>query len=309
MNKKIAFVFPGQGSQALGMLAAFAKRYPVIRETFMQASHVLRLDLWELCQEGPEAVLNQTEHTQPALLTASVALWRVWKQQQGFQPTFMAGHSLGEYSALVCAGSLDFVTAVDLVAKRGRFMQSAVPLGRGAMAAIVGLDPDEIQALCVAAAEGQVLSPANYNSIGQTVVAGDAAAVQRLINLAKPAGAKLAKLIPVSVPSHCALMKPAAKQLARVLEDITIDVPNIPVINNVDAAIEHDPSLIKKALIDQLTSPVRWVEIIQQFEKRDIEEIIECGPGKVLAGLNRRIVSIPTIPLYDPEVLQDALMG
>ncbi|TLY47338.1 MAG: ACP S-malonyltransferase [Gammaproteobacteria bacterium] len=309
MNKKIAFVFPGQGSQALGMLAAFAKRYPVIRETFMQASRVLRLDLWELCQEGPEAVLNQTENTQPALLTASVALWRVWKQQQGFEPTFMAGHSLGEYSALVCAGSLDFVTAVDLVAKRGRFMQSAVPLGRGAMAAIVGLDPDEIQALCVAAAEGQVLSPANYNSIGQTVVAGDAAAVQRLLNLAKPAGAKLAKLIPVSVPSHCALMKPAAKQLARVLEDITIDVPNIPVINNVDAAIEHDPSLIKKALIDQLTSPVRWVEIIQQFEKRDIEEIIECGPGKVLAGLNRRIVSIPTIPLYDPEVLQDALMG
>src|SRR5436190_770347 len=309
MNKKIAFVFPGQGSQALGMLAAFAKRYPVIRETFMQASRVLRLDLWELCQEGPEAVLNQTENTQPALLTASVALWRVWKQQQGFEPTFMAGHSLGEYSALVCAGSLDFVTAVDLVAKRGRFMQSAVPLGRGAMAAIVGLEPDEIQALCVAAAEGQVLSPANYNSIGQTVVAGDAAAVQRLLNLAKPAGAKLAKLIPVSVPSHCALMKPAAKQLARVLEDITIDVPNIPVINNVDAAIEHDPSLIKKALIDQLTSPVRWVEIIQQFEKRDIEEIIECGPGKVLAGLNRRIVSIPTIPLYDPEVLQDALMG
>lgn len=309
MNKKTAFLFPGQGSQAIGMLAVFAKYYPVIRETFMLASHVLRFDLWELCQEGPETVLNQTENTQPALLTASVALWRVWQQQEGFKPTFMAGHSLGEYSALVCAGALDFMTAVDLVVKRGRFMQAAVPAGSGAMAAIVGLDNEKIQALCVSAAEGQVLSPANYNSIGQTVVAGDVAAVQRLLVQAKQAGAKLAKLIPVSVPSHCALMKPAAKQLARVLEDITIDVPNIPIINNVDVAIEHDPDLIKKALVEQLYKPVRWVEIIQQLEKREIEEMIECGPGKVLAGLNRRIAPIPTIPLLDPEILQDALMG
>lgn len=309
MNKKIAFIFPGQGSQTLGMLAEFAKNYPVIRETFIQASHVLKFDLWELCQEGPEAVLNQTENTQPALLTASVALWRVWQQQQGLKPTFMAGHSLGEYSALVCAESLDFVTAVDLVAKRGRFMQAAAPAGAGAMGAIVGLDNEKIRKLCASLADSQVLSPANYNSIGQTVVAGDAAAVQRLLEQAKQAGAKLAKLISVSVPSHCALMKPAAKQLARALEDISIAVPNIPIINNVNVAIEHDPSRIKKALVEQLTNPVRWVEIIQKFEEHGIEEMIECGSGKVLAGLNRRITSVPTISLRDPEVLQDALMG
>lgn len=309
MNKKTAFLFPGQGSQALGMLAEFAKHYSIIRETFMLASHVLKLDLWELCQEGPEAVLNQTENTQPALLTASVALWRLWQEQEGFKPTFMAGHSLGEYSALVCAGSLDFKVAVDLVAKRGRFMQAAVPLGVGAMGAIVGLDNEKIHELCALAAEGQVLSPANYNSIGQTVVAGNSAAVRRLLDLAKQAGAKIAKLIPVSVPSHCALMEPAAKQLARVLEDITFYVPNIPIINNVDVAIEHDPSLIKKALVEQLYNPVRWVEIVQNLEKRGVEEMIECGPGKVLAGLNRRIGLIPTIPLCDPEILQDALAG
>ncbi len=309
MNKKTAFLFPGQGSQALGMLSTFAERYSIIRETFMKASHVLRFDLWELCQDGPEAVLNQTENTQPALLTASVALWRLWQEHNGLKPTFMAGHSLGEYSALVCAGSLDFLTAVDLVAKRGRFMQSAVPVGVGAMGAVVGLEREKIQTLCIEAAEGEVLSPANYNSIGQTVVAGNAAAVQRLLDRAKQAGAKLAKLIPVSVPSHCALMEPAAKQLARVLEDITINVPHIPIINNVDVAIEHDPSLIKKALVDQLTSPVRWVEIIQELENRGIKEMIECGPGKVLAGLNKRIVSVPTIPLRDPEILQDTLIG
>lgn len=309
MTKKIAFIFPGQGSQTLGMLAEFAKEYPLIQETFVQASHVLKFDLWELCQEGPAAALNQTENTQPALLAASVALWRVWRQQAGVRPTFMAGHSLGEYSALVCGGALDFVTAVRLVAERGRLMQTAVPPGVGAMAAIVGLDNDKLQALCDSLAENQVLAPANYNSIGQTVVAGDAAAVDRLIEQAKQAGAKLAKLIPVSVPSHCALMKPAAKHLAETLQTIHISVPHIPIINNVDVSIEHDPNLIKKALTEQLYSPVRWVEIIQALEKQGIEEFIECGPGKVLAGLNKRITSIPTRSIQDPEILEEALIG
>ena len=309
MTKKIAFIFPGQGSQTLGMLAEFAKEYPLIQETFAQASHVLKFDLWELCQEGPVTALNQTENTQPALLAASVALWRVWQQQRGVKPTFMAGHSLGEYSALVCGGALDFVTAVRLVAERGRLMQSAVPPGVGAMAAIVGLDNDKLQALCESLAEGQVLAPANFNAIGQTVVAGDAAAVDRLLKQAKQAGAKLAKLIPVSVPSHCALMKPAAKHLAETLKTIHISVPHIPFINNVDVGIEHDPRMIKKALVEQLYSPVRWVEIIQELEKRGIEEMIECGPGNVLAGLNKRITSIPTLSIQDPEVLQEALIG
>jgi [acyl-carrier-protein] S-malonyltransferase len=309
MTKKIAFIFPGQGSQTLGMLAEFAKEYPLIQETFAQASRVLKFDLWELCQEGPEAVLNQTENTQPALLTASVALWRVWQQQRGVKPTFMAGHSLGEYSALVCGGALDFVTAVRLVAERGRLMQAAVPPGTGAMAAIVGLDSDKIQMLCELLAEGQVLAPANYNAIGQTVVAGDAAAVDRLLKRAKSAGAKLAKLIPVSVPSHCALMKPAAKHLEETLKTIHICVPHIPFINNVDVGIEHDPLMIKKALVEQLYSSVRWVEIIQELEKRGIEEMIECGPGNVLAGLNKRITSIPTLSIQDPEILQEALIG
>lgn len=309
MTKKIAFIFPGQGSQTLGMLAEYAKDYSIIQETFMEASYGVNFDLWELCQLGPEAVLNQTENTQPALLAASVALWRVWRQQDGVRPTFMAGHSLGEYSALVCAEALDFMTAIRLVAERGRLMQAAVPAGAGAMAAIVGLDNDKIRALCESLAEGQVLAPANYNAIGQTVVAGDAAAVARLLEQAKQAGAKLAKLIPVSVPSHCALMKPAAERLAKTLENIEISVPFFPIINNVDVGIEHDPLLIKKALVEQLYNPVRWVEIIQDLEKRGMEEFIECGPGKVLAGLNKRITSIPTLSLQDPEILQEALIG
>lgn len=309
MAKKIAFIFPGQGSQTMGMLAEFAKEYPLIKETFIEASQVLNFDLWKLCQEGPAAALNQTENTQPALLAASVALWRVWLQQRGVKPVFMAGHSLGEYSALVCAGALDFLTAIRLVAERGRLMQAAVPPGAGAMAAIVGLDNDKLKALCVSLAEGQVLAPANYNSIGQTVVAGDATAVDRLLVHAKQAGAKLAKRIPVSVPSHCALMKPAAEHLAETLQTIPISVPTISVVNNVDVSIEQDPIAIKKALIQQLYNPVRWVEIIQFLEKQSIDEFIECGPGKVLAGLNKRITAIRTLSIQDPEILQEALIG
>lgn len=307
MTKKVAFIFPGQGSQTVGMLAELAKEYPLIQETFVQASEVLKFDLWKLCQEGPAVALNQTENTQPALLVASVALWRVWLQQQGVKPIFMAGHSLGEYSALVCAGALDFLTAVRLVAERGRLMQASVPPGGGAMAAILGLDNDKLRALCESLAEGQVLAPANYNSMGQTVVAGDAAAVDRLLQHAKQAGAKLAKRISVSVPSHCALMKPAAEHLAETLRTIPISVPHIPVINNVDVSIEQDPIAIKKALTQQLYSPVRWVEIIQFLEKQSIDEFIECGPGKVLAGLNKRITAIRTLSIQDPEILQEAL--
>lgn len=308
MTKKIAFIFPGQGSQALGMLAELAEHYPLIQETFAQASQALNFDLWELCQKGPATALNQTENTQPALLAASVALWRLWQQQRGLKPLYMAGHSLGEYSALVCAGALDFLTAVRLVAERGRLMQAAVPMGKGAMAAIVGLENSKLIALCDSLAEGQVLSPANYNAIGQTVVAGDSAAVDRLVAHAKQAGAKLAKLIPVSVPSHCALMKPAAEHLSETLKTVHISAPQIPVVNNVDVVIEHDAIAIKKALVKQLYSPVRWVEIIQWMEQQKLDEFIECGPGKVLSGLNKRITSIPCLSIHDPEILQNALI-
>ncbi|MFM2322275.1 MAG: malonyl CoA-acyl carrier protein transacylase [Pseudomonadota bacterium] len=309
MSKKIAFIFPGQGSQTLGMLLEFARHYPIIQETFAQASQVLKFDLWELCQQGPLSALNQTENTQPALLATSVALWRIWLQQRGVKPLYMAGHSLGEYSALVCAGALDFLTAIRLVAERGRLMQASVPVGKGAMAAIVGLDNDQLLSLCDSLAEGQVLAPANYNSIGQTVVAGDSAAVDRLVANAKQAGAKLAKRIPVSVPSHCALMKPAAEHLAETLQTIHFSAPQIPVINNVDVEIEDDPIQIKKALVKQLYHPVRWVEIIQWMEQQNIDEFIECGPGKVLAGLNKRISAIPTLSIQDPEILPNALVG
>ncbi len=221
----------------------------------------------------------------------------------------MAGHSLGEYSALVCAGALDYLVAIRLVTERGRLMQAAVPIGTGAMAAIVGLDKKSLQVLCDSLAEGQVLAPANFNSIDQTVVAGDVAAVERLLAQAKRAGAKLAKRISVSVPSHCELMKPAAEHLAETLQTIHINVPHIPVINNVNVCIEQDPIRIKQALTQQVYNPVRWVEIIQSLEKRGIEEFIECGPGKVLAGLNKRITSIPTLSIHDPEILQEALIS
>ncbi|MES2141983.1 MAG: ACP S-malonyltransferase [Pseudomonadota bacterium] len=309
MSKKIAFIFPGQGSQAVGMLSTFVPEYPIIQETFAEASEALNIDLWKLSQDGPEISLNQTENTQPALLAASVALWRLWREKGGALPLFMAGHSLGEYSALVCAGSLEFVTAIRLVAERGRLMQAAVPIGTGAMAAIVGLENAKLQELCDSLKNGQVLSPANYNSIGQTVVAGNSEAIDRLVAQAKQAGAKLAKRIPVSVPSHCALMIPAAERLAEQLQPLTFLKPQLPIINNVDVKIEEAPQVIKNALVRQLFSPVRWVEIIQSLEQAQIELLIECGPGKVLAGLNKRITSIPTLSIQEPETLQQALIA
>lgn len=309
MSKKIAFIFPGQGSQAVGMLSELATHYPLIEETFAEASQTLEFDLWQITQQGPVDQLNQTQITQPALLAASIAIWRLWQKEGGKLPLLMAGHSLGEYSALVCAGALEFSAAIRLVAERGRLMQEAVPNGVGAMAAIVGLDDSALQELCASLAQGQVLSPANYNSIGQTVVAGNSEAIDRLVEKAKQAGAKLAKRIPVSVPSHCALMKPAAERLADYLNTVSFLPPQFPIINNVDVKIEETPKAIKEALVRQLFSPVRWVEIIQYLEKQGIEQLIECGSGKVLAGLNKRITDIPTLSIHNPEAFKSALVA
>ncbi len=285
----LAFVFPGQGSQSVGMLADLAASYPQVEATFAEASEVLGYDLWKLVQEGPAEELNQTHITQPAMLSAGVVVWRVWQEKGGAQPAMMAGHSLGEYTALVCAGALAFKDAVALVAERGRLMQEAVPAGTGAMAAILGLEDEQVADVCAKAAEGQVLSPVNYNSPGQVVVAGQAEAVNRAVEVAKEAGAKRALLLPVSVPSHCALMQPAAEQLALKLADIEVNTPSIPVINNVDVTVADSPEAIRDALVRQLYSPVRWVETVRKMNADGADALVECGPGKVLAGLNKRI--------------------
>ncbi len=282
-----AFIFPGQGSQAIGMLADFSENQQVT-DTFEQASSALGYDLWDLCQNGPEEKLNQTDKTQPALLTASVALWRVW-QQTAPVPSILAGHSLGEYSALVCAGIIDFVDAVKLVEKRGLFMQQSVPSGVGKMAAIIGLDDDKVEQACAASAENQVVSPVNYNSPGQIVIAGNAEAVDRAIEACKNSGAKRAMPLAVSVPSHCLLMKPASEQLAVELENVSFKSSEIKVVNNVDVSIENEESKIKDALVRQLYCPVRWSECINFIAKQGVDHLVECGPGKVLSGLNRRI--------------------
>ncbi|MEC6907960.1 ACP S-malonyltransferase [Photobacterium piscicola] len=286
---KFAIVFPGQGSQTVGMLADLAEQFDVVKQTFAEASDALGYDLWALVQNGPVEDLNQTQRTQPALLTASVAIWRVWQQQGGEQPVVLAGHSLGEYSALVCAGVIDFQAAVKLVELRGKLMQEAVPAGVGAMSAIIGLDNDAIAAACAQAAEDQVCSPVNFNSPGQVVIAGNKEAVERANVLCKEAGAKRALPLPVSVPSHCALMKPAADKLAIALEGIAFSAPTIPVINNADVATETDPVAIKLALVKQLYNPVRWTESVERMAAEGVEELLEMGPGKVLTGLTKRI--------------------
>ena len=286
---KFAIVFPGQGSQTVGMLADLAEQFDVVKQTFAEASDALGYDLWALVQDGPVEDLNQTQRTQPALLTASVAIWRVWQQQGGAQPVVLAGHSLGEYSALVCAGVIDCQSAVKLVELRGKLMQEAVPAGIGAMSAIIGLDNDAIAAACAQAAEDQVCSPVNFNSPGQVVIAGNKEAVERANVLCKEAGAKRALPLPVSVPSHCALMKPAADKLAIALEGLAFNAPTIPVINNADVATEIDPVAIKLALVKQLYNPVRWTETVERMASEGVEELLEMGPGKVLTGLTKRI--------------------
>ncbi|MBL7635888.1 ACP S-malonyltransferase [Atlantibacter hermannii] len=305
---QFAFVFPGQGSQAVGMLADVAAQYPIVEETFAEASAVLGYDLWALVQQGPAEELNKTWQTQPALLTASVALYRVWQQEGGKAPAMMAGHSLGEYSALVCAGVIAFSDAVRLVKLRGKLMQDAVPEGTGAMSAIIGLDDESIAKACEESAQGQVVSPVNYNSPGQVVIAGHKEAVERAGAACKAAGAKRALPLPVSVPSHCALMKPAAEKLAVELQNITFNAPSIPVVNNVDVACATDPDEIRNALVRQLYSPVQWTKSVELMASRDITHLYEVGPGKVLTGLTKRIVdSLTASAINEPASLAAAL--
>jgi len=289
MSANIAFVFPGQGSQSIGMLAELGAEHPIVMETFAQASEVLGYDLLKLVQHDEDGQLNQTHITQPALLTASVALWRLWLQQGGLMPSVLAGHSLGEYSALVCAGALEFTDAVRLVEARGQFMQAAVPPGEGSMAAIIGMDDDAIAIACEASAQGQVVAPVNYNSPGQVVIAGSKAAVERAMVACKEAGAKRALPLPVSVPSHCALMLPAAEKLRTMLAGMTVKVPTVSVVQNVDAKVAHSAEAIVNNLVAQLHQPVLWTQCVESIAASGVELVVECGPGKVLNGLTKRI--------------------
>ena len=308
MNNKLAIVFPGQGSQSVGMLSELYTAYPVVQETFTEASAALGYDLWALIANGPEADLNETHRTQPALLTASVAVWRLWQQQNGTAPAYLAGHSLGEYSALVCAGVLSLADAVKLVEKRGQYMQQAVPAGVGAMSAIIGLDDAAIAKACAEVAQGEVVSPVNYNSPGQVVIAGHKAAVERAGEACKAAGAKRALPLPVSVPSHCALMRPAAEQLAVDLAALNFNTAVIPVINNVDVQSADSAEAVKDALIRQLYSPVRWTETIEYLAAQGVTQVLELGAGKVLSGLIKRIdKNLATSSVNDEASLQAAL--
>ncbi|NVK55402.1 MAG: ACP S-malonyltransferase [Alteromonadaceae bacterium] len=302
---RIACVFPGQGSQAVGMLKELADAHPSVLETFAEASEALGYDLWEVVQSDPHNTLNETHVTQPALLTASVAIYRLLAQQ-GIAPEYLAGHSLGEYSALVCAGVLDFADAVKLVEARGEYMQKAVPAGAGAMYAIIGLDDDSIAEICqqTAVATGDVVAPVNYNSPGQVVIAGEKSAAEQAANACKEAGAKRALPLAVSVPSHCELMRPAADHLEDKLNTIDVKSPQIKVINNVDVAVEDQPDTIRNALVRQLYCPVQWTKTIEFLAAQGIDSIIEVGPGKVLTGLGKRIVkSVNYTAVNTPESL------
>jgi [acyl-carrier-protein] S-malonyltransferase len=306
MQNKLAFVFPGQGSQSVAMLSEFAGN-SIIENTFAEASEALGYDLWQLVSEGPAEKLNQTHFTQPALLTASVALWRVWLSMSEVKPDVMAGHSLGEYSALVCAGVVSLSDAVKLVKKRGELMQASVPAGTGAMAAVIGLADSEIIKACELAQQGEVVSAVNFNSPGQVVIAGQKAAVERAGQICKDAGAKRVLPLPVSVPSHCALMSDAATKLAEELNKISFSSPKINIINNVDVVKEQSEDAIKAALVRQLYSPVRWSETVTQIVSDGITKVIEVGPGKVLQGLNKRIdKSISSVSMNTPDTVQKA---
>jgi [acyl-carrier-protein] S-malonyltransferase len=303
---KLAFIFPGQGSQAVAMLSDFAQN-DIVQQAFKEASDALGYDLWQLISQGPAEQLNQTNYTQPALLTASVALWRVWQAESDVMPTVFAGHSLGEYSALVCAGVITLAQGVTLVEKRGEYMQTCVPAGVGAMAAVIGLDDQAIIDACAKSQQDDVVAAVNFNSPGQVVIAGHKAAVERAGVLCKEAGAKRVLPLPVSVPSHCALMADAAQKLAADLEEITFTKPNINVVNNVDVSIETSADAIKSALIKQLYSPVRWSETITALGEQGVTQMVEVGPGKVLQGLVKRInKSIACVSFNSTDTLAKA---
>ncbi|MGE0486563.1 MAG: ACP S-malonyltransferase [Gammaproteobacteria bacterium] len=303
---QLAFVFPGQGSQTVGMMNAMADGFALVRQRFAVASEVLGFDLWDLVANGPEERLNSTQNTQPALLAASVATWDAWLDCGGPRPAMMAGHSFGEYTALVCAGALDYATAVALVADRGRYMQDAVPQGEGAMAAILGLDGTTIDSVCAEAADaGGTCSAANLNAPGQIVIAGSRDAVARACDLATAQGAKRAMTLPVSVPAHCALMRPAATRLAERLAGVAFAAPDTTIVHNVDLGTYRDANAIRNALVGQLHSPVRWIETIERFGAEGITRICECGPGKVLGALIKRIDrNIACSSLADPDTLR-----
>jgi len=304
---KSAFIFPGQGSQSVGMLGAAAENWPIIEKTFSETSDVLGYDLWHLCQHGPAEALNQTTVTQPALLAASVALWRQWFVAGGQAPDFVAGHSLGEYSALVAAESLNFFDAIKLVQLRGELMQAAVPAGEGKMAAILGLEDDDVTAACAEAANGDVVAAVNFNAPGQVVIAGAAGAVERAIEACKARGARKAMPLPVSVPSHCALMKGAAEELATALDEVTFNDAVIPVVQNVTASVAQDSESLKANLVKQLYSPVLWTDTVRKLVANDVRIAVECGAGKVLAGLAKRIDrELSVYGIDEPDALAKA---
>jgi [acyl-carrier-protein] S-malonyltransferase len=308
MNNNLAFVFPGQGSQKIGMLADLAAVNTLVEQTFGEASEVLGYDCWELVQNGEEDAINLTERTQPILLAASVAIWRLWQQHGGPNPAAMAGHSLGEWSALVCAGAVDFADAVNIVRARGAFMQQAVPVGVGAMAAIMGIDDQIVIDACAEAAEGQVVAAVNFNAPGQVVIAGDADAVARATAICKKGGAKRAVELPVSAPFHTSLMRPAADNLAELVEATTFSAPQIKIIHNVNAQAEADPQTIKGLMLEQIYKPVLWVDCVNGLAAGGAEMLIECGPGRVLNGLSKRIDrNLKSLSTDDVDSLDNAL--
>jgi [acyl-carrier-protein] S-malonyltransferase len=308
-NASLAFLFPGQGSQKVGMLADAHSTFASVRDTYAEAADALGYDVWQLIQEGEQEALNMTETTQPVLLTSSVALWRAWQEQGGPQPAVMAGHSLGEFSALVCAGALGFADAVKLVRQRGAFMQSAVPVGEGSMAAIIGMDDETINAICADTAKAHgVVAAVNFNSPGQVVIAGQTGAVDAAIEALKEAGAKRAMPLPVSAPFHTELMKPAGEKLAEAIAMIAISSPAIPVVHNVHAQTESDPERIRALLVEQIYSPVQWTKCVGAMVAEGASNMVECGPGKVLSGLNRRIEkSLQSYSLEQPDDLKSAV--
>jgi [acyl-carrier-protein] S-malonyltransferase len=305
-----AFVFPGQGSQSVGMLGSLAAAETIVRSTFAEASDVLGYDLWKLVSEGPEEALNATERTQPAMLAAGVATWRVWRERGGAEPAAVSGHSLGEFTALVCARTVEFAAALELVRFRGRVMQEAVPAGAGAMAAVLGLDDEAIVALCREVAQGDVVEAVNFNSPGQVVIAGDTAAVQRALEAARLRGAKRTVVLPVSVPSHSSLMHAAGERLRTALAALAFQPPCLRYVSAVDACAHERPDDIRETLVRQLSSPVRWTQTLRMLSAGAIAQVIECGPGRVLTGLNRRIERRPDLAflsLDDPEAVDAAL--